>query len=207
MLARSMRDLGRKVYVTKQPSDGPVGAMIRLALAKRLRETEHAGISPSERAEILALFFAADRKDHYHNTVGPLLRQGVVVISDRYDLSTFAFQGVDVRDSKWLRAINSKVMRPDLTVLLDVEPMTCMERIERRSGHYQLYEHVTQLERVHRAYLDAVDQLRQWGDTIVVIDGNRSTNEVHRSVLAEVRAGLASQTGKPASSNGLFPES
>ena len=67
---------GHRVHLTRQPSDGPIGKMIRGLLEKK------EGVEMNW--EMLALLFAADRLRHWQEEVLPLLQQGVFVISDRY---------------------------------------------------------------------------------------------------------------------------
>ncbi|HLL53606.1 MAG TPA: dTMP kinase, partial [Myxococcaceae bacterium] len=80
-LASELRSRGFRVLVTREPSDGPVGTMIRQALTGRLGMPGGNGpLAP----ETLALLFAADRADHLHARVRPALERGEIVISDRY---------------------------------------------------------------------------------------------------------------------------
>lgn len=187
LLASALRKSGQKVFVTKQPSDGPVGAMIRLALSRRLVPREGAAVSTQAQAEIMAMYFAADRLDHFHNMVLPKLNEGITVLNDRYYLSSYAYQGLEVDDKDWLGAINAKVMRPDLTIFLDVDPSISIERIRRRTWHFELFETESYLTRVHKAYLETIETFREHGERIVVLDGVRPPDEVHRDVLEVVR--------------------
>ena len=110
---------GYTVFLTKEPTDGPIGGQIRLALTKRLDIGHNA----------LALAFAADRMDHLDTEIVPKLK-GVIVISDRYYLSSYAYQSL-TNDSSWLMQINSRCLRPDLTILLDTPALVCKRRMEK----------------------------------------------------------------------------
>ena len=87
------RRLKGPVYVTYEPTDGPIGLQIRLALEHRVTVS----------AATLAALFAADRVDHLYHEGGILdhLQRGVDVISDRYYLSSFAYQGMSL-DWDWI---------------------------------------------------------------------------------------------------------
>ena len=124
-----------EVHLTKEPSDGPVGAMIKLALAKRLVYQRPNGAEALGDAT-LALMFAADRVDHLENDVNPQLAKGVNVICDRYYLSSLAYQSLSV-DSDWIRDINRKCRRPDLTLFLNVPAEICKKRMERLRWHVE----------------------------------------------------------------------
>jgi dTMP kinase len=74
--------------VTREPSGGPIGAQIRLVLTQRI------ALPQDTQAEVMTLLFAADRLDHVASEIVPRLRDGYVVISDRYDLSSLAYQSI-----------------------------------------------------------------------------------------------------------------
>ena len=93
LLGKALRQRGLKVVETCEPSAGPIGALIRQVLQRRLFVADASG--PREFAwSTMALLFAADRMDHLDSTVVPALREGAVVLSDRYDLSSLAYQSV-----------------------------------------------------------------------------------------------------------------
>lgn len=195
-LEKKLRDEGREVYLTKEPTNGPAGAMIRLALAGRLVHQKDVRELQSFEPYTLALLFAADRMDHLHTDIIPKLKIGVTVISDRYYLSSYAFQGLDV-DIEWLQKINSYCLRPDLTVFLDVDSAICYKRIQRRRWHVELFEEQTKLEEVRKNYIKIIQQLIGQGQNIVIIDGNLPINVVHQQIFREAK--------KTSSKNALIP--
>src|SRR5260221_218014 len=79
------------VHRACEPSGGPIGALIRQVLAHRVVVPSPQG-PKSPDWTTMALLFASDRMDHLQTEVLPRLRDGVVVISDRYDLSSLAYQ-------------------------------------------------------------------------------------------------------------------
>src|SRR5580704_4218459 len=82
-LADRLRKLRQPVRATREPSDGPVGTLVRQVLSGRI-------VVPGGRAPgwaTMALLFAADRMDHVESEVEPVLGEGGVVLSDRYDAS------------------------------------------------------------------------------------------------------------------------
>lgn len=165
-------------YLTKEPTDGPAGAQVRLKLRGRLVVDE----------ATLALLFAADRLDHLAMDVLPRLEAGFQVISDRYYLSSLAYQSLDVEIS-WLRAINARCRRPDLTIFLDVPVDLCMARLRTQRWRLELYETAEKLERVRRNYLRLIPKLQREGEHIVVVAGavagqERSIAEVAADVWA-----------------------
>ncbi len=184
-LEKKLRDEGQEVYLTKEPTNGPAGAMIRLALAGRLVHQNDVHELQSFEPHALALLFAADRMDHLHTDIIPKLEIGLTVISDRYYLSSYAFQGLDV-DIEWLQKINSYCLIPDLTVFLDVDSAICYKRIQRRRWHIELFEEQAKLEEVRKNYIRIIQQLIWQGQNIVIIDGNQHINVIHQQIFREV---------------------
>ena len=123
-LAALLRASGRDVEITHEPGATRVGAAIR----ELLLDPASSGLSA--RAE--AMLYAADRAEHVDTTIRPALARGAVVITDRYVDSSLAYQGAGRRlDPDQVEALNEWAtggLRPDLTVLLDVEPTVGLAR-------------------------------------------------------------------------------
>ena len=115
----------------------PTSALrIRSLLLDRDASTGPAGVVLAPRAE--ALLYAADRAHHVATVVRPALARGAVVISDRYIDSSLAYQGagrtLPVDEVSWLSAWATGGLRPDLVVLLDVDPAVGLARVADRGG-------------------------------------------------------------------------
>jgi dTMP kinase len=126
-----------------EPSSGPIGVLIRQALQRRLPGPD--ATTPRHLDwTTMALLFAADRMDHVDSTVIPALRAGSVVISDRYDLSSLAYQSVTSHGGSdpvpWIRELNAQALRPDLTLVIDVPAEVAEERRRARGGVEELFE-------------------------------------------------------------------
>jgi dTMP kinase len=177
--ARLGRD--RPVHVTYEPTDGPVGLQIRLILGKRVHTT----------AAVLAALFAADRMDHLHREDGEggivaHLRAGTDVISDRYYLSSFAYQGMS-EGWDWIWEMHRYCVRPDLTLFVDVPVDVCLERIAAgRGDHFDLFERRETLDRVRESYLGAIDRLQHSGERIEVVNGDAPSKGVHEAIWRQV---------------------
>jgi dTMP kinase len=181
--AAYLRERRRLVHVTREPSDGPVGVLLRLALAGR---TQFAG---RYQPQLMGQLFAADRLDHLANEIEPHLRDGTVVLCDRYDLSTIAYQSAtargddDARDGEleaWLRELNRFAVRPDATVVINVSPDEAERRRRMRGAPPELFEDTRLQERLAALYADAASLLP--GDEMLMIDGDGSTDEVELAV-------------------------
>jgi dTMP kinase len=181
LLSRWLRRQGRTVVSTAEPSAGPVGTLLRQALAGRVVGRDGARLTP----ETIALLFAADRADHLRAEIEPALAAGADVICDRYDWSSLAYQGSET-DVAWVAAVNAPMRRPDLVLLLRVEAEVAGERRARRAGQVELYE-VDAFQRRVAAGYDAASRHRP-GDRLVVIDGARDVRFVQRACRAAVAA-------------------
>jgi dTMP kinase len=144
--------------------------------------------STADNDAIIALLFAADRMDHLATDIIPKLNDGVHVICDRYYLSTFSYQSRSV-DLGWLRALHARCIAPDLTILLDVPPRVCCERIAEHRWHVEIYEQETILEGVRQRYHEVAAQLQAEGQDIRIVsgDGGRTIPQVHASIVEQVR--------------------
>ncbi len=177
-------------YYTKEPTEGPVGSLLKLALNKRLVcHSEAHGYGPMNETT-MALLFAADRADHLNNEINPKLQDGVHVISDRYYLSSLAYQSVGA-DYEWIKLINRNFLRPDLTFFLDVPPEVCFKRMQAQRWHMELYEDLVNLKRVRANFEQAISDLKQMGEQIVILDGNQPVQDVHRMIVQETKKLMA----------------
>jgi dTMP kinase len=185
VLRAAGRAAGRAVHVTAEPSGGPVGQLARLVLTKRLLGAPgQAGFDPAA----LALLFAADRLDHLSVEVLPRLAAGEDVISDRYTLSSLAYQSLTTGDLAWVEALNARARTPDLTLFLRVTPDVAFARRQAENGGGELFE-VPEFQReVARAYDRCVERLRERGERVVVVDGERPVEEVTAALQAAVAA-------------------
>lgn len=191
LLARTLLAQGRSVVVTREPGATEVGARIRSLLLDR----PDGLITVAPRAE--ALLYAADRADHVASVVRPALANGSVVISDRYIDSSLAYQGagrtLPANEVSWLSAWATGGLKPDLVVLLDIEPATGLERAVDRSASDRLESESPAFhERVRYAFLDlaSADPRRY-----LVLDATKPADELARKVADRVAALLPEHRG------------
>ena len=190
---------GRRAVFTHQPSDGPVGMLIRLALQGRLVGANYESHDPDDDAhpgpervdpETLALLFAADRADHVATQVEPNLARGRHVVCDRYLLSTLAYQGLH-SDVDWLVEINRPARIPDLTLFLDLPAEQAVERMRRARWRKERFETVAEQRAIRERYLDLIDRRIPAIGPVVTIDATQSVDDVTIAVLDTVDRFLA----------------
>jgi dTMP kinase len=187
LLGERLRAAGRSVHVTAEPSGGPIGALVRQVLQQRIGGGRGGGFD----AHALALLFAADRLDHVAAEVEPRLAEGCDVVSDRYALSSLAYQGLTTGDLAWVEAVNRRAPAPDLTVFLRVRPGLALGRRQAAGTTPELYEVAAFQRRVARSYQRALLLLRRRGQRVEVLDGEAPPERV----AAEV-AGLVERLGR-----------
>lgn len=170
---------------TWEPSAGRIGLLIREYLKGAVDAPD-----VDRHYHSLALLFAADRLDHLAREVEPRLMEGAHVISDRYVLSSLAYQSLHC-DPLWVKSINAEARRPNLTFFLEVPVATAMARIARRSlfAGTEIYETAEQQARILELYRQAVRDLYS-DQEIIVIPGSDDPQAVHRLVLAQLEPRL-----------------
>ncbi|MEW2473123.1 dTMP kinase [Micromonospora gifhornensis] len=187
-LAERLRAEGRDVVVTREPGATGVGTRIRSLVLDNNTDDE----APSPRAE--ALLYAADRAHHVATVVRPALSRGAVVISDRYVDSSLAYQGagrtLPVDELSWLSSWATGGLKPDLVVLLDIDPRAGLSRVAERSRAADRLEAESLAfhERVRYAFLDlaAADPKRY-----LVLDAGHPVEQIAERVADRVTELLA----------------
>ena len=178
-LDKALRARGQRTAVTAEPSGGPVGMLLRQALSGRLR-----GHGQAMDATTLALLFAADRADHVAQEIMPALNAGVTVISDRYVLSSIAYQGLELEFPD-VTAMNAHAPAPDLTLFLDVPPSVAQKRRAAVRGREELYDALKLQRRIDRNYRRAIAHGLH-GGRVVMIDGTLPEGLVTAELLSAI---------------------
>lgn len=177
----TLRDLlvkkGIQVVLTKEPTkDSEAGRKVREILSKSYRA----------KSEELQELFVQDRKEHLENLVIPSLKDGKIVISDRYLFSTFAFGASEGLNLEWLISLNDEFLLPDLTLILKVSPEICLQRIEQRGTTRDLFEEVEKLGRVWERYKTFPNRF----SNVYIIDGEQTVEKVFEEVESLVHSKL-----------------
>lgn len=145
-----LESLGRQVLLTREPGGTQVGKQIRTLLLDPDSVLD-------ETTEVY--LFAADRSEHVSKIIAPALREGKVVISDRFTDSTIAYQiggrGLPEDLVRYLNMVSSKGVQPDLTILLDVSPEIGLKRATQARGADRFEQEVLDFhQRVRDKYLE-----------------------------------------------------
>ena len=179
LLVRRLRRTYDAMY-TAEPSRGIIGRFIKKHCLHG--EKRCSGV-------VEALLFAADRLEHVETTVLPLLKQGKIVVSDRYIYSSLAYQGATGLDLEWIEKINEHVIRPDLAVFIDVEPEAVVQRLKPKKS---VMEDLETQRKVREVYVSFVDR-----GELVRVNGNKSKEEVAGDIAAVVQSFLEKAPKQP----------
>ena len=198
LIAIWLRELGYDVVATHEPGATKIGMRLRALLL----DTAHTGMSP--RAE--ALMYAADRAEHVASVIAPALERGAIVLTDRYVDSSLAYQGagrdlpVDeiARFNRWATGGRT----PDLTILLDMDPMAGLSRRARSADRLEAEPADFHL-RV-RAGFQAL--ARAEPGRYLVLDADRPADAITRDIQDRIRELLPDPVPYVAEANtGDFP--
>ncbi|MEI6435036.1 MAG: dTMP kinase [Bacteroidota bacterium] len=179
LLCDNLKKAGHKVYSTFEPTDGPIGSVIRNIFNHRI-EADH---------RTIAGLFVADRLDHLLNKTNGILKklqEGYTVITDRYYFSSYAYHGTHM-PMDWVIEANSlsaDLLRPDLNIYIDISPEIGMNRLNKGRNSMELYETIENLIKVRSKYLEALEQLKL-KEKIFITDGNRPSEIIAIDVWNE----------------------
>jgi dTMP kinase len=198
LLAIWLRELGYDVVTTHEPGATKIGMRLRALLL----DTAHTGMSPQAEA----LMYAADRAEHVASVIAPALDRGAIVITDRYVDSSLAYQGAgrnlprdEIARFNWW-ATGGRT--PDLTILLDMDPMAGLSRRARSADRLEAEPADFHL-RVRQGFLALA---RTEPERYLVLDADRPADAVTRDIQERVRELLPDPVPSAAEANtGDFP--
>ena len=169
LLAEHFRSIGRNVTLSREPTDGPWGTLLR-------NSAETGRLSPEEELDA----FLKDRKQHVENLIQPALSAGDVVILDRYYFSTMAYQGSRGFDPQKIRIDNEAFAPvPDILLILDLDIETALARIGSRGDTANEFEQRSNLTRCREIFLSLQNE-----PFAKLIDANTSLEKVAANIRA-----------------------
>jgi dTMP kinase len=180
LLVSAITAKGHDAHLTREPSDGPVGRLLRSMLIG-----EHAIAGRVIDQATFGLLFAADRMDHLQREVMPALEAGATVVSDRWYHSSLAYQGTGA-DRAWIRVLNQRARVPDLTVFLRVRAEVAAARRVAAGRAQELFEDLPMQQRVAAGYESVLAELSASGEKIAVLDGEATPDEVTAAIAVAV---------------------
>ena len=176
MLYEKMREVDADVYRTFEPTDSPIGSVIKNILNKRIVSDD----------KTIAALFLADRLDHILNPVTGMmqyLEKGTHVISDRYYYSSYAYH-VPMLSMDWVINANkacADILRPDVVFYLKISAKESMRRINASRKFTDLFETYEKMEQVIINYNEAIAREGK-KDNVIIIDGHQSVAAIFTEV-------------------------
>jgi dTMP kinase len=186
-LAARLRSLGRTVLETAEPGGPPIGMKIR----RILLDSANQELSPS--AELLLYF--ASRAQNVDEWILPALGRGEVVLADRFTDSSLVYQGcgrgLGAENVMALDRIACRGLKPDLTILVEIDPETSLARAHARNVaephcETRMDEQSIEFHRtVYRAYHALAEREPE---RVKLVDGRAGMDEIERQVWNIVSA-------------------
>lgn len=175
-LAAWLRNLGHTVHTSCEPSEGPVGQLIRASLRQEPGSPDRS---------TLPWLFSADRADHLHRDIEPALAAGTIAITDRYAPSSLAYQSMEIPMDQ-VYVLNASFRVPDLVLFHELDVDVALSRIGSRGEAREIFEHRSQLERVAKHYREAMAYLDARGWPITTLDASLPIDDVTLAIQAAV---------------------
>lgn len=173
MLDRRMDKEGMPHVATWEPTDGPVGTLLRSILAQDVK------LQPTT----VARLYAADRNEHVkapETGIAAMAASGRLVVCDRYIFSSLAYQSIEC-GYEYVAELNAEFPLPRLLFFLDTPVEVSQARLAGRSK-VELFDGISFQKRVRQAYLQAFEKYGKTGMTLCVVDGNRPPEQIHEEI-------------------------
>jgi len=176
LLKEKLEQAGLKVYTTAEPTESPIGKIIRDIFTHKM-EADH---------RVIAGLFVADRLNHLLNKTDgiiKMLEEGYTVITDRYYFSSYAYQSTHM-DLNWVIQANSlsaNLLRPDINIYIDITPEMSIDRLTKGRESIELYETVENLRNVRDKYFEVMELLER-EEKIFITNGNRDPETISNEI-------------------------
>ncbi len=156
-----------RIFCTAEPTHGYFG--------KKLREMLSSSIEPNVNARQFLDLYVSDRKEHLEKEILPALKEGKIVLCDRYKYSTFVYQQLQGISLEKIAAMHEGMQTPDLAIILDIPVDDALKRIGRRKK-IEVFERREFMQKVRQCFLQLKEIFPQ--EDIVFIDASRSVAQV-----------------------------
>ena len=172
------RMLGERALLTREPGGTPLGRRVREILLDS---------TTMPIPDVEALLFLADRAQHLHEVVRPALLEKRIVVSDRYQDSSLAYQSVGRGVGDLVPAVfkHLRGLTPDLTILIDLDVEVALRRLRERGAANRLDAEAPVFHgRVRQAFLDLA---RAEPQRFEVFDGNVDAATLSAAIVSRVK--------------------
>lgn len=175
-----MSKKGIEFIVTREPGGTQIGEEIRAIIL------DNANINMGPETE--ALLYAAARSQHIHEKILPALNEGKIVFSDRFVLSSLAYQGVGrglgIDKVKSINDFGLRDVYPDLIMFFDIDPEQTLKRKTISMGGDRLEQEGNEFHR--KVYDGYMELLKKYPENVKKIDASKSVEEVLNQSIIEI---------------------
>jgi dTMP kinase len=183
-LAQRLESEGQKVYTTCEPTEGPIGRMIREIFNHRMEGDQRT----------IAALFVADRLEHLlnkHNGIVKMMEDGYTVITDRYYFSSYAYHSVHMNMDWVIEAnkLSAETLRPDLNIYIDISPEVSMSRIKKERNSVEMYETLENQKLVYAKYAEAFEKQKTF-EKILKVLGDQSVEKISDEIWSQLQKHL-----------------
>ncbi len=177
LLSNWLTSEGYSVICTKEPSNGPVG--------KLLKEIVRGKIEVDRKS--LLFLFNADRIDHTERVIKKGIREGKIVICERYYLDTLAYHLLEGYPLEYLEEVvfGSGVLFPDLSIFIDISPEEALRRLNSLNEERKIYENRETLSAVRRNFKYLIERYSKV-DQILVVNGELPKEDVFSLIKEKI---------------------
>ena len=183
---KALEEKGYQIVRTREPGGTPIAEQIRNVILDK------ANTNMDPRTE--ALLYAASRRQHLVEKVWPALKEGKIVICDRYLDSSLAYQGgargLGVDNILNVNLFATENTWPDLTLLFDITPEEGLRRISANANREVNRLDLEKLEFHHKVRDTFLELARRYPDRFVIIDASKSREEVAKATLDAIMSRL-----------------
>lgn len=183
VVIEKLSQLGLDVFLTKEPTKSPLGIFLK-------------GGEGVYHGETLACLAAADRYFHIENEIVPALQSGKIVISDRYIESSLVLQRLDGCSLNFIWGLHSKIIIPDISIILFAKSETIRRRIMLRNVALSRFEKEKLCDTEVSYYWDAAEFLISKGFKVVVVNNEDSSAVQVGEFISVIIQQLMSQKGR-----------
>jgi dTMP kinase len=172
------KDKRIRILSTREPTYGKYG--------EKIREMLKTHSDPYSDSGNLLELYVKDREDHLENTIKPFLKKKdtniSIVLCDRYYYSTIAYQSAQGIDINNLIDMNKKFLKPDLAIILDLEPETALKRIS-KDREIEKFEKLEFMKKLRENFLEMKKLI---DDNLVYVDASGNENETFAQIRKEI---------------------
>lgn len=179
-LSNYLRNSNIKYLFSREPGGTEIGEDIRNIIL----DNKNTNMSP--RTE--ALLYAASRSQHVFEKIEPALKEGKVVLCERFVLSSLVYQGIGrglgVEEVKAINDFGTNGLKPDLVLFFDIDPVVSLNR--KKDGNKIDRLEMEGVEFHRKVYNGYLQLLKKYPGNTIIVDANKSKDEVFNQVISNV---------------------